>query len=370
MRLELDGREMQALADGLQDAFTFDELRVMLLAENTGKKIENLVSPTSPMNIAFFDVVQSAERQSWTDKLLLGAAARRPDDPRLAGFLARHGVSSAGVGLLTVQAELRGGDSDMHALQRILGPAPEWSDTEVFLGSLGRLESQVCRIELGNDALGTGFLVGPDLVLTNCHVMQAFRHTPTAVSCRFDYRRIEKTRTERPGVRFALATTDWLVATSPPASADGKPDGKQPTASELDYALLRLAEAAGDTSKGDAVPKAANPRGYIRLREQAGIPLCSAPVFLLQHPKGSPLKLAVGSMLSQVNAFRMRYNADSEPGSSGAPLLDYRLDLVGLHQSSDPNFDLGHRPEFNQGVPIALIVGDLRDRVRLAPIWQ
>jgi hypothetical protein len=209
-------------------------------------------------------------------------------------------------------------------------------------------------------------------VLTNWHVMEAFREQPGAVGCRFDYRRIGTTGAARPGVSVALAETDWLVASSPPAEGDATPGGNPPTAETLDYALLRLAEAAGEMPKGEPVTHAAELRGHIALRAAAAVPAKASPVFLLQHPLGAPLKLAVGSTLDQVNPFRIRHNADSEAGSSGSPLFDGRLDLVGLHHATDVDAgaDPQHRAKYNQGVPIAQVVGDLRDRVELAPIWE
>jgi hypothetical protein len=36
--------------------------------------------------------------------------------------------------------------------------------------------------------------------------------------------------------------------------------------------------------------------------------------------------------------------------------------LVAIHNSGDPNFKLGHKPEYNQGVPISLILGLLKKR--------
>lgn len=367
MRLDLKGKQQAALRTALQKAFTRDELAVMLL-EEADQKIEDLTSANAVDLVAFSDVIEAAERVEWTDKLLLGAAAWRPNNGVLARFLEEHQVSSASEGRLAVQPEVRHADSAPLALEHLVNAEAQWTDFELFLGRLGELESQVCRIELNGGALGSGFLVGPDLVLTNAHVMEAFRSRPEAVVCRFDYRRIGDTTAERPGVTFALKAKDWNVASSGWAEGDDKPGGKPPTEHELDYALLRLRDPAGASAKGRAVPGVGEPRGHIRLPPAAAIPKKPAPIFLLQHPLGGPLKLAVGSTLDQVNDFRIRYSADSEAGSSGSPLFDSKLDLVGLHHASDPNF--AHAAEYNQGIPIALIVNDLRDRVKLPPIWD
>jgi hypothetical protein len=365
MRLELDGKQKEGLRKALQKAFKRDELAVML-SEEADQNIDDLTPANVVDLVAYSKVIEAAEMVEWTDKLVLGAAAWRPNNKVLARFLEEHQVSSASEGRLAVRPEVRQADSPRYALQRLAHAEAQWTDFELFLGRLGELESQVCRIELNGGAVGSGFLVGPDLVLTNGHVMETFKDRPEAVVCRFDYRRIGDTTAERPGVTFALKAGDWNVAFSPWAEGDDKPGGKPPTKDELDYALLRLRDPAGASAKGKDVPGVGEPRGHIRLPAAAAIPKKPAPMFLLQHPLGGPLKLAVGSTLDQVNDFRIRYSADSEAGSSGSPLFDSKLDLVGLHHASDPNF--AHAAEYNQGIPIALIVNDLRDRDKLPPI--
>ena len=54
---------------------------------------------------------------------------------------------------------------------------------------LAQIERRVCRVELEGNAVGTGFLVGPDTVLTNWHVFEAAKNQGKidALGCRFDY---------------------------------------------------------------------------------------------------------------------------------------------------------------------------------------
>jgi hypothetical protein len=55
-------------------------------------------------------------------------------------------------------------------------------------------------------------------------------------------------------------------------------------------------------------------------------------VLILQHPKGAPLKLSLGSVTevrSPTN--RVVYSANTESGSSGAPCLNSDLSCVALH---------------------------------------
>jgi hypothetical protein len=82
-------------------------------------------------------------------------------------------------------------------------------------------------------------------------------------------------------------------------------------------------------------------------------------VFLLQHPAGEPLQLAIGKIVSfNPPGTRVRHDANSKDGSSGSPCFDADLQLVALHHAHDPHYP----PDWNQAVPIASIDADWRSR--------
>src|SRR5262249_60569625 len=107
-----------------------------------------------------------------------------------------------------------------------------------------RVEGQVCRITLNGQAQGPGFLVGPDAVLTNYHVMElvVLKHVgPPGVECQFDYKLLKDSTAPYTPVKLA---DDWLIDFSKytPNEKRGTPDqAPPPTADELDYALIRPA---------------------------------------------------------------------------------------------------------------------------------
>jgi V8-like Glu-specific endopeptidase len=147
---------------------------------------------------------------------------------------------------------------------------------------------------------------------------------------------------------------DWHVASAPYSAADTQEDG-QPTAGELDFALLRLAAPAGDKL------------GWFKLRDTAPN-AADTIVFVLQHPEGKPLKQSIGILHQSKTPMRLRYDADTEPGSSGAAVLDQRLELVALHHAGDPNYKTQAR--YNQGVPVALIREHLAADVKVPKFWE
>src|SRR5207245_1159535 len=111
---------------------------------------------------------------------------------------------------------------------------------------------------------------------------------------------------------------------------------------ELDFALLRLVASAGE----DPIGGDEGTRGWITLPQVAARPEVNEIVFIVQHPKGSPLKLAIGNILSaNANRTRIRYDANTEKGSSGSPCFNVRLDPVAIHHAGDP--DTGRLAQFN-----------------------
>ena len=118
---------------------------------------------------------------------------------------------------------------------------------------------------------------------------------------------------------------------------------------ELDYALLRLASRVGEQQVEGAA------RGWIALPNSV-LPLpADAPILIVQHPEGTPMKLALDTQAvvgPNGNGTRIRYRTNTEPGSSGSPVFTMDWDIVALHHCGDPKWQ---KPLFNQGVPIELI---------------
>ena len=133
------------------------------------------------------------------------------------------------------------------SLERIIMASVPFVDVSTWRAQLGELEAQVCRVEVpaGLQAtVGTGFLVGPDLCLTNFHVVKPLIDQladPGQVRLRFDYKRAADGTVVSEGTQFALAG-DWLVAARPPSAVDvlADPGNHLPGPDELDFALLRV----------------------------------------------------------------------------------------------------------------------------------
>src|SRR5262249_44248823 len=212
------------------------------------------------------------------------------------------------------------------------------------------LQGQVCRIEAA--ASGTGFLVAPDLVLTNFHVLEGEIGVGNCagVLCRFDYLS-ESSR----GTAVRLAAENPCLAHAKYAPADQKNDGRAAEKSELDYALVRLSRPVATDRVGDK----GLARGTVVTSASAPVPPEKKIVFIAQHPEAGPLSASWGLSLGPASeGLRFRYTADTLGGSSGSPVSDGDLSLIALHHAGEPGSKL-QPGAYNQGIPISLIVADL-----------
>lgn len=89
-------------------------------------------------------------------------------------------------------------------------------------------------------------------------------------------------------------------------------------------------------------------------------------VFLLHHPQGQPeQKLSIGRLVGQEGVW-LRYDADTENGSGGAPILTSEWAVVGMHVKSDPANLADLR--FNEGSSIGAILAALRETLAWSEI--
>lgn len=345
---QLSGARAARLRDALLDNFLPGALDELLFY---GLEIRReQVTTADNYRTRVFALIRDAESCGWTDRLISAARDARPDNAGLQALAAGIGLTSAPPG---------------PALERMISESVPFVDVSVWREQLGRLEGQVCRVEIpaGLDAaVGTGLLVSPDLCLTNYHVIQPLmdeKARPEHVRLRFDFRRASDGTSVSDGTTFKLAAPDWLVASSQPSAVDLQPEpAGLPGADELDFALLRVDGRPGDEPAGLARKLTdAPPRGWIDRVGSAGFDAGNR-LFVLQHPEGAPLKLTFGASLGlNANGTRLRHQVNTEPGSSGSSgsaCLNARLELVGLHQAGDPNF--ADPAGFNSAVPVSAIL--------------
>jgi Trypsin-like peptidase domain len=357
---KLSGEDIAKLASLLASTLDFADLQSFVYASTGDQLYDAFVAKDQPKIPMIRALLIALEGLGTTRDFLAYVYVNRPGRQDVRAAIAGYFPDAVRVPEKTIDlaAQTRGAqqsDAPENALapgfQRNIRPYLPKLDVRIWQEKLLRIERQVCRVEMNGNALGTGFLVGADAVLTNWHVVEAAKSADKVreVGCRFDYVRRTDDTTD-PGQLVALAEAA-AIDTSPYSSAEktATPDTPAPTRDELDYALLRLSQRVGDQQIEGAARK------WIAL-PTAVVPLpTDAPILIVQHPDGSPMKLALDTQAViglNGNGTRLRYRTNTDPGSSGSPVFTVDWEIVALHHYGDPKW---LNPAFNQGVPIELI---------------
>jgi V8-like Glu-specific endopeptidase len=220
----------------------------------------------------------------------------------------------------------------------------------------------VCLIEIPEGTKkGTGFLIGPDLILTNHHVLKNEEYVRKAVA-RFDYME-DSTGVCKLGRVFRFQPDFYFWS----------------PAEELDYALVRLQDRplkevtveGGELSLMDLVLQGKH-RGYLTLRPE--YVLKEERVNIIQHPDGDPMKVVLTQnyVVNEMSGSRLQYVADTMEGSSGSPVFNKKWEVVALHHSGAPYppDSVGQtikkafkgRYRVNEGIPMRAILEDFKNR--------
>jgi hypothetical protein len=219
---------------------------------------------------------------------------------------------------------------------------------------------------------GTGWMIAPELLLTNHHVIEAREDDePPATDDDFHAQSMLSTAwfgyLEENGPH-------WDYACAEPVHANRR----------FDYALIRLKKepVAAAGPKTESPPLAA--WGHLSLARFQPTLKKGYRLNIIQHALGGPKQVAIRSNFffdqrsTADEPDRLQYLTDTEPGASGSPVLDDRWNVVALHHASVEIPKEVYRGEVvkynNQGVAIHAILGDLpktvRDEIENAQGWS
>lgn len=218
------------------------------------------------------------------------------------------------------------------------------------------------RIDGKRTAYATGFMVSPDLFLTNCHVLSNPEIAKLA-SVQFGYQ-ADSSGAERISTGFIL-----------------RPDRFFLVSEHLDYCMV----AVDPTSQKG--PSDLDSFGWLRLNPELGKADFGQWASVIQHPGGQLKQLAIRENeflpIDEASDF-LSYHSDTLRGSSGAPVLNDFWEVVALHHSGVAAKDKeGHYLDHqgnpivgrdvnddevkwiaNEGVRISRIVADALDRAK------
>jgi hypothetical protein len=304
--MKLVGVQLERLQAALLSAFyDWDRLQDLLYYK-LRKPLDEITAPGA-MPYVLTAVIRWADGEGRLEELVTKAREKVPGNPALRAFALEAALTRA--------SDLSPGSPFRRELEKAVLSVVGFYDAAGQRARQARCERTVCRIELGESGpWGTGFLVGPDTVLTNYHVIEDVdvgARRPEEITLRFDYALGPDGRTSAEGTPRKLAAgRDWLLAFSPEG--------------DRDFALLRLDQPIG------AVPSPDQPTVPWGWLTPTPYPFASndpEPLFILQHPqlkKGEPthpLKVTVGFIPPQVVDRRVTYTTNTLKGSSGSPCL-------------------------------------------------
>ncbi|MGD9685316.1 MAG: trypsin-like peptidase domain-containing protein [Candidatus Obscuribacterales bacterium] len=214
-------------------------------------------------------------------------------------------------------------------------------DTFCDLDALNKVAKAVCRV-VTPKGLGTAFVIAPNLIMTNHHVIDS-PATAQKSQAEFFYDTDTAPHSAHPRITVSL-DPDRLFVTSP-APVDEEDVGP----SALDYTIVAIHSDEALTSIF---------RSAISLFEGRDLVPCLATI--VQHPEGLGKKISIGNhKITHTDDWTLLYKTTTLPGSSGSPVLtpsENRLKLVALHHGS--TLIKGN----NIGIRISAILRDLEEK--------
>ena len=180
--------------------------------------------------------------------------------------------------------------------------------------------------------IGTGFLIGPNYIMTNNHVLKDADSAKRAF-IEMNYE-IGVDGLPLTSQSFALAP-DLLFITNP----------------QLDFTIVATAGTPGE--KYGWIPLLRNPYTITRYER----------VYIIQHPEGFRKQIGIhDNQVARVMQHKLRYTTDTESGSSGSPCFNKDWELVGLHHSKGSWDEEEKKWLDNEAIKISSVLNYLSDQ--------
>ncbi|MEH1923252.1 trypsin-like peptidase domain-containing protein [Nostoc sp.] len=221
----------------------------------------------------------------------------------------------------------KGMDSTADIKEKIIG---ENTLRDIYILNLA-LEASKAVVRIATpDGLGTGFMIAPDLLMTNNHVINS-QELGEKSDFSFNY------QLDIQGKQCPTQTIGALAG------------GAFYTNKVLDYTVVTLKE----------VPSFGKPlifKNKLMRRDDR--------VAIIQHPGGHLKKISIqNNFVAYADNQVLQYTTSTEPGSSGSPVFDDDFQVVGIHHSGgmlvEPNTQ--QRYLRNAGTSAIALLNDLKN---------
>jgi S1-C subfamily serine protease len=250
-----------------------------------------------------------------------------PDADFLKGLFTRYPLEGRPVATHELDA-WRGPENPQEVQERIIGENT-LRDVRMLELALTASES-VVRIRTA-DSLGSGFLAGQGLIMTNNHVIES---RPAAQPCAFQF-------------NYQL---DHVLKPAEVVTARTRPDGLFYTNPDLDVTVVEILDA---------------PESVLPLSLALKRVIRDQRINIIQHPGGHYKKISFqNNFVAYADAQDLQYLTSTEPGSSGSPLFDNEFVVVGIHHSGGdlPEPGSGRRFLRNGGSSMIAVLADIQQK--------
>ncbi|MCT7953141.1 serine protease [Ancylothrix sp. C2] len=186
--------------------------------------------------------------------------------------------------------------------------------------------------ERGRQAAGTGFMIAPDLLITNNHVI-ASQEQAEKTEYTFNY------QLDSNGKECSTQTVQAL------------PGGTFYTNAELDFTVVPLKDLPDFGSP--LVLKSKQMRRDDR-------------VAIIQHPGGHLKKISMqNNFIAYADANVVQYTTSTLPGSSGSPVFDDDFQVIAIHHSGGMLLEPSTQRRYlrNAGTSMIAVLNDLKNNV-------
>jgi endonuclease G len=185
-----------------------------------------------------------------------------------------------------------------------------------FLHKGSKVSRSVGRIidKRSQEAMGTGFLISPHLIMTNNHVIPD-KQTAAESIIEFEYVANDSGQAIQANAFQLLPEKLFLTS-----------DEK-----EFDFSIIQI-EAQNERGIQS------QHFGWIPLIEETGKAHVGERLNIIHHPLGKPQQISIRKNLlvtHEESNIYLKYMTDTEPGSSGSPVLNDEWELVALHRAAE-----------------------------------
>jgi endonuclease G len=211
------------------------------------------------------------------------------------------------------------GDTVIQVLERQVGATLDFKDfpPSELAGKNGRPVARIHEIatDFVPEGFGTGFLVSPNILITNNHVFPTIQH---ALNCGANFlHEKDKSNHILNGVTFRISPDTFFY-----------------TNVDLDFTLVYVEPKSieGTTELKDI--------GCLPLIATKGKTIVGSAISIIQYPLGGHKRYAFEqNTVTDINDLKgiIQYTTDTQPASSGSPCFNDSFEVVALHYTGIPS---------------------------------